>query len=51
MLELFIGRDDFYYMLMRVREPIGDYGSHWCDYWYKCEQEHIHDIDKILENK
>lgn len=51
MLDLFIGEDGFYYMRMSVNEPIGDYGSHWCDYWYKCEQEHIHDIVEILEDR
>ena len=47
-LELFLGKDGFYYMLMQIREPIGDYGMHWVDRWYKCEEQHINEIESIL---
>ena len=49
-LELFLGKDGFYYMLMRIREPIGDYGSHWIERWYKCEEKYISDIERILKS-
>lgn len=47
-LELFLGKDGFYYMLMKIQEPIGDYGSHWVDHWYKCEEQYISKIKSIL---
>ncbi len=48
-LELFLGKDGFYYMLMKIREPIGDYGSHWTEHWYKCEEQYISEIEDILQ--
>ena len=50
-LELFLGKDGFYYMLMQTREPIGDYGMHWVGYWYKCEIQYIGEIEKILKER
>lgn len=47
-LELFVGGDGFYYMLMNIQEPIGDYGSHWIERWYKCEEQYINKISEIL---
>lgn len=49
-LELFWGKDGFYYMLMKIREPIGDYGNHWVYRWYKCEEKYISDIERILKS-
>ena len=49
-LELFWGKDGFYYMLMKIRELIGDYGSHWIERWYKCEEKYISDIERILKS-
>lgn len=48
-LELFYGKDGFYYMLMQIRQPIGDYGSHWVYRWYKCEEQYIEKINAILK--
>lgn len=48
-LELFLGEDGFYYMLMETSQPIGDYGTTWVDYWYKCEKQYISEIEKILK--
>jgi len=48
-LELFLGNDGFYYMLMKTRQPIGDYGSHWVEHWYKCEEQYIGKIQSILQ--
>ncbi len=50
-LELFYGKDGFYYMLMQIREPIGDYGMHWVDRWYKCEEQYIEKINEILHKE
>lgn len=47
-LELFLGKDGFYYMLMKMSQPIGDYGTTWVDYWYKCEKQYIEKIKDIL---
>lgn len=47
-LELFLCKNGFYYMLMKILEPIGDYGSHWVDRWYKCEKQYIEKIKDIL---
>lgn len=48
-LELYICTDGYYYMKMNVLQPIGDYGSHWAVYWYKCEEQYIEEIKKILD--
>ncbi len=48
-LELFLGEDGFYYMLMEISQPIGDYGTTLVDYWYKCEKQYISEIEKILK--
>lgn len=50
-LELFLGKDGFYYMLMNIQEPIGDYGSHWIERWHKCEEQHIEKINEILHKE
>ncbi|MCM1295595.1 MAG: hypothetical protein NC311_08630 [Muribaculaceae bacterium] len=50
-LELFYGKDMFYYMLMQKREPIGDYGMHWINRWYRCEEQYIHQIKEILNKE
>lgn len=50
-LELFIGKDGFYYMLMNIEEPIGDYGSHWIERWHKCEEQYIEKISEILHKE
>lgn len=48
-LELFHGKDGFYYMLMKTSQPIGDYGTTWVDYWWKCEEQYINEIEKVLK--
>ena len=44
-----IRKDGFYYMLMRIQQPIGDYGSHWVERWHKCEEQYISKIQSILQ--
>jgi hypothetical protein len=38
-LELFRGESGAFYMCRKEREPIGDYGSHWVDFWYRCNDD------------
>lgn len=35
-ISLYIDENNCYYVKRSVNEPIGDYGHHWIDYWYKC---------------
>ena len=49
-LTLYKGIDKYYYMRISIKEPIGDYGSHWVDYWYKSDEEYNSSIDKILND-
>lgn len=52
-LKLFLGKDGFYYILMKVYEPIGDYRSYWKEHftkcWYKCKEQYISKIESILD--
>ena len=41
MLELLKNGNGEYFMVRKEREPIGDYGSRWVDYWYKCNNNDI----------
>lgn len=48
MLDLYKGCDKYYYMKMSFKEPIGDYGSHWVERWYKSYEEYNKEIENIL---
>lgn len=45
-MDLYVTEDNTFYVLRSQQEPIGDYGSHWIDYWYKCNDNEA--VEKIL---
>ena len=49
MMELFKSHNGEYFMIRKDREPIGDYGHHWIDYWYKCNDVAV--LISLLDQK
>ena len=35
-LELYKNDKNCFYMIQKIREPIGDYGYRWVNTWYQC---------------
>lgn len=38
---LYLGSDNYYYLYRSFQEPIGDYGYHDIEQWYKCNNNEL----------